>query len=149
MWFCVRYAQLLDAGGCPAAGNFILLVQNRSNQTKRHPPAPALRASLDFPQRPGGYGNSRCALRQPQPTAPDLCGKSRRHRGGLRAVLWARSRHCRPSPQPSPRWGEGVVAPSPSRGRLGWGWGVFFGPLGPPPSSAAKPGDFCEDCLSA
>jgi len=28
---------------------------------------------------------------------------------------------------------------------MGW----FFGPLGPPPSSAAKPGDFCEDCLSA
>jgi hypothetical protein len=25
----------------------------------------------------------------------------------------------------------------------GLGW--FFGPLGPPPSSADKPGDFCED----
>jgi len=33
---------------------------------------------------------------------------------------------CFPSPQLSPRWGEGVTVPSPSRGRPGWGWGVWF-----------------------
>jgi hypothetical protein len=35
----------------------------------------------------------------------------------------------------------------PPVGRAGLTW--LFGPLGPPPSSAAKPGGFCEDCLSA
>jgi hypothetical protein len=44
----------LDAGGCPAAGYFILLAQNTSNQTKRHPAAPTLRATLDFPGKSGG-----------------------------------------------------------------------------------------------
>ena len=48
----------LDAGGCPAAGHFILLVQNTSNQTKRHPAAPALRATFGLTAKLGG-----CATR--------------------------------------------------------------------------------------
>jgi len=46
--------ECLGAGGCPAAGDFILLAQNTSNQTKGHPAAPALRASLGFPGESGG-----------------------------------------------------------------------------------------------
>ena len=146
----------LDAGGCPAAGHFILLAQNTSNQTKGHPAAPALRASFGLTAKLGGCATRPSSVHKPHPTAElEQCSPSSQFGRQTEAaqkgiwVLWASLAVLPLSPALSPL-GEGVLVPSPSRGRLGWGW-VFllFGPLGPPPSSAAKPGDFCEDCLSA
>jgi hypothetical protein len=42
--------------------------------------------------------NSRIALGQPQPTAPDLFGNPRRCRGGFKTVLWAEPVFLVPSP---------------------------------------------------
>ena len=95
--------------------------------------APRRTAPSGFPrfsEKIGRLRNSRYALRQPQPTAPDLFGKTRRCRGGIKNGLVGEAR---------------VLGVFPA-GEDGLG---TFGPLGPPPSSAAKPGDFCEDCLSA
>jgi hypothetical protein len=77
-----------DAGGCPAAGYFILLVQNTSNQIKRHPAAPALRASLGFPGESGGC--VKLGLR-PQTNAADgprFARKTEAVQKGI-LVLWA------------------------------------------------------------
>jgi len=105
-----------------------LLVQNISNQTKRHPTAPALRASLDFPGEAGG--RAKLGL-WPQTNAADGPRFTRKteavQKGDLGFV--GDSRRYSPSPQPSPRWGEGVIVPSLSRGRSGWGWGGFSVPL--------------------
>ena len=75
--------------------------------------------------------NSAFGLRQTQPTAPHSPGKPRRCRGGLK-------RFCGRSP---------CLGALPA-GEGGFGVVLLFGPLGPPPERS-RPGDFCEDCLSA
>ncbi len=120
-----------DAGGCPAAGYFILLAQNTSNQTKGHPAAPALRAALDFPKRSGGCGTR--ALRSDSPRRrPPIFSENR---GGAEGEFW----FCGRSPRFGypPRWG----------GLGGAVWVLLFLPLGPPPSSTAGPGAVGEACL--
>ena len=122
----------LGAGGCPAAAHFILLAQNTSKQTKGHPPAPALRASLGFPKRSGGCG-TRATRSDSRSRRPPIFSENR---GGAEGDLGF--------------VGEARVFCSfPFKGKARMGMVCAFGPLGPPPSSAAKPGDFCEDCLSA
>jgi len=129
----------LDAGGCPAAGYFILLAQNTSNQTKGHPAAPALRATFGLTGKLGG-----CATR------PDSLHKTQ---------AAAELEQCSPSSQFARQTeaaqkgflgfvgGARVWVPSPL-GRAGWGgFVVLYGPLGPPPSSTAGPGEVGEDCL--
>jgi hypothetical protein len=120
----------LDAGGCPAAGYFILLAQNISNQTKGHPPAPALRASLVFPKRSGGCGTPAARSDSPRRRPPIFTENRGGAEGDLGLVGVARVLDTLPA-------GEGWV------GRFC----VVLGPLGPPPSSTAGPGAFGEDCL--
>ena len=128
--FVCGVRRCLVAVGCPAAGYFILLAQNTSNQTKGHPTAPALRASLGFPKRSGGCGTRALRSDSPRRRPPIFSENRGGAEGDLGLVGGARVLGSLPA-------GEG-------------GWGVvFFGPLGPPPSSTAGPGDFGEDCLSA
>ena len=152
----------LDAGGCPAAGYFILLVQNTSNQTKRHPAAPALRASFGLTVKLGGCATRPSEVHTPHPTAElEQCSPSSQFVRQTEAaqkgiwVLWARSRRSPPHPNPLPDgerecmvgvWRCGSYS-FPFKGKARMGMGCAFRPLGPPPSSTAGPGDFGEDCL--
>jgi len=127
----------LDAGGCPAAGYFILLAQNISNQTKGHPAAPALRATFGLTVKLGGCATRPSRAHKTCPAAElEQCSPSSQFDRQTEAVqkgiwvLWARSRPAPPLPGPLPVGARGwccgvVVIPSPSRGRPGWGWDVF------------------------
>ena len=205
-WFVCATRRCLDAGGCPAAGSFILLAQNKGTKQKGtlprrtfglpsvflkiraaapkgtptfypltlHSPSgrigqermnlensvatplmlryaqetallstngvvtslvrdrspwvaraagvsKGLHRSTEVSRMKDRMRNSRCALRQSSPTAPEFLGKSRRCRRGFG--------FCGRSP---------VFGCPPRWGGLG-GVRLVFGPLGPPPSSKRSP----------
>jgi hypothetical protein len=121
--FVCAARRCLDAGGCPAAGYFILLVQNTSNQTKRHPAAPALRASLGFPGESGG--RVKLGLR-PQTNAAD-CPRFTRKTEAVQRGIWV-------------LWAEPVFWVSSPPGRAGWGGSVFVLSVPLVHRRAAQPG---------
>ena len=138
VFVCVA-RKCLGAGGCARQQvTLFCIAQNTSNQTKGHPAVPALRATFGLTAKLGGCATRPDSLHKPQAAAElEQCSPSSQFGCQTEAAqkgVWV-------------LWAEPVFWVLSPPGRAGLGW--FFGPLEPPPSSAAKPGVFCEDCLSA
>ena len=119
------------------------VAQNTSNQTKRHPAAPALRASLGFPKRSGGCGTR--ATRSDSPRRrPPIFSKNRGGAEGDYKRFCGRGLALRPlTPALSPLGRGGrccVVRCCGSflfKGKARMGMGCAFRSLDSTPSSAA------------
>ncbi len=127
----MRYVlRIFRCRGCPA-GRFLFLLRQEKEPKEGDPPAPALRASLGFPGKSGGRVKLGLLPQTNAADSPRFTRKTEAVQRGIKNGLVGEARVFGVLPG-----GEG-------------GFELFFGPLAPPLSSTAGPGDFGEDCLSA